>query len=112
MSPRAPRLHPSILSADFARLAEELGRIRAHLFEANGLAGKRAPGGRNLEFLIQELQREVNTVGSKSSPREVQSSTLPSSALRSSTATTPNDHSTSEATSASFDGTVTTNALI
>lgn len=28
MSPRTPRLHPSILSADFARLAEELGRIR------------------------------------------------------------------------------------
>ena len=29
MSPRAPRLHPSILSADFARLADELRRIGA-----------------------------------------------------------------------------------
>ena len=29
-------------------------------------ASRRAPGGRNLEFIIQELQREVNTVGSKS----------------------------------------------
>ena len=53
-------------AADRGDVTEELGRIRAHLVEANGLAGKRAPGGRNLEFLIQELQREVNTVGSKS----------------------------------------------
>jgi len=30
------------------------------------LTVKRAHGGRNLEFVIQELQREVNTVGSKS----------------------------------------------
>jgi len=53
-------------AADRGDVTEELGRIRAHLSEATGLAGKRAPGGRNLEFLIQELQREVNTVGSKS----------------------------------------------
>lgn len=53
-------------AADRGDVTEELGRISAHLSEANGLAGKRAPGGRNLEFIIQELQREVNTVGSKS----------------------------------------------
>jgi uncharacterized protein (TIGR00255 family) len=53
-------------AADRGDVTEELGRIRAHLVEAHGLTGKRAPGGRNLEFIIQELQREVNTVGSKS----------------------------------------------
>jgi uncharacterized protein (TIGR00255 family) len=47
-------------------VTEEIGRIRAHLAEAAGLTGKRAPGGRTLEFLIQELMREANTVGSKS----------------------------------------------
>jgi uncharacterized protein (TIGR00255 family) len=53
-------------AADRGDVPEELGRIRAHLMEAVGLASTRAPGGRTLEFLIQELQREVNTVGSKS----------------------------------------------
>jgi len=53
-------------AADRGDVTEELNRIRAHLAEALGLTGKRAPGGRNLEFVIQELQREVNTVGSKS----------------------------------------------
>lgn len=53
-------------AADRGDVTEELGRIRAHLLEAVGLASTRAPGGRTLEFLIQELQREVNTVGSKS----------------------------------------------
>lgn len=53
-------------AADRGDVTEELGRIRAHLAEAEELASTRAPGGRTLEFLIQELQREVNTVGSKS----------------------------------------------
>lgn len=56
----------AVAAADRGDVTEELGRIRAHLAEAQGLTGKRAPGGRNLEFIIQELQREVNTVGSKS----------------------------------------------
>lgn len=53
-------------AADRGDVTEELLRIRAHLAEAMGLVSKRAPGGRTLEFFIQELQREVNTVGSKS----------------------------------------------
>ncbi|NDB94782.1 MAG: YicC family protein [Verrucomicrobia bacterium] len=53
-------------AADRGDVTEEMGRIRAHLLEAVGLVSTKAPGGRTLEFLIQELQREVNTVGSKS----------------------------------------------
>jgi len=53
-------------AADRGDVTEEMGRIRAHLLEAGGLVNTKAPGGRALEFLIQELQREVNTVGSKS----------------------------------------------
>ncbi len=61
------RLFKEVASAaDRGDVTEEIGRIRAHLTEAIGLTGKRAPGGRNLEFLIQELMREANTVGSKS----------------------------------------------
>ena len=58
-------------AADRGDVTEEIGRIRAHLTEAVGLTGKRAPGGRNLEFLIQELMREANTVGSKSGELEL-----------------------------------------
>lgn len=58
-------------AADRGDVTEEIGRIRAHLSEALGLTGKRAPGGRTLEFLIQELMREANTVGSKSGELEL-----------------------------------------
>jgi len=66
------RLFKEVASAaDRGDVTEEIGRIRAHLTEAVGLTGKRAPGGRNLEFLIQELMREANTVGSKSGELEL-----------------------------------------
>ena len=58
-------------AADRGDVTEEISRIRAHLTEAVGLTGKRAPGGRTLEFLIQELMREANTVGSKSGALEL-----------------------------------------
>jgi len=66
------RLFKEVASAaDRGDVTEEIGRIRAHLTEATGLTGKRVPGGRNLEFLIQELMREANTVGSKSGELEL-----------------------------------------
>ena len=66
------RLFKEVASAaDRGDVTEEISRIRAHLTEATGLTGKRAPGGRTLEFLIQELMREANTVGSKSGELEL-----------------------------------------
>jgi uncharacterized protein (TIGR00255 family) len=66
------RLFKEVASAaDRGDVTEEIGRIRAHLTEALGQTGKRAPGGRTLEFLIQELMREANTVGSKSGELEL-----------------------------------------
>ena len=68
----AERLFKEVSSAaDRGDVTEEIGRIRAHLTEAVSLSGKREPGGRNLEFLIQELMREANTVGSKSGELEL-----------------------------------------
>lgn len=54
------------LFADRVDVSEELTRIDAHLSAANKLIV--APGsiGRQLEFLLQELQREWNTLGNKS----------------------------------------------
>jgi uncharacterized protein (TIGR00255 family) len=54
------------LFADRTDVAEELTRLASHLSQARGLVSSQAPAGRKLEFLVQELNREINTVGSKS----------------------------------------------
>ena len=48
-------------------IAEELDRLDAHLQEVRRVLAKGSPAGRRLDFLMQELNREANTVGSKSS---------------------------------------------
>jgi len=47
-------------------VAEELARLRSHLDEITRLLDKGGEVGKRLEFLIQELLREANTLGSKS----------------------------------------------
>lgn len=47
-------------------VAEELDRIEVHLDEVRRVLGQSEPVGRRLDFLMQELNREVNTLGSKS----------------------------------------------
>ena len=44
---------------------EEVARLRGHLEHAVGLAEAPEPCGRKLDFLVQEMNREVNTIGSK-----------------------------------------------
>ena len=45
---------------------EEVDRIGAHLGEIKRVLDSDKPMGRRLDFLIQELHREANTLGSKS----------------------------------------------
>ncbi|MGZ5277582.1 MAG: endoribonuclease YicC domain-containing protein, partial [Caldimonas sp.] len=52
-------------------VAEELGRLGSHLDEIQRLLAKGGEVGKRLEFLIQELLREANTLGSKSSSIEM-----------------------------------------
>jgi uncharacterized protein (TIGR00255 family) len=52
--------------ADRTDVAEELTRLGSHLQQLRGLLAEEAPAGRRLEFLLQEVNREVNTIGSKS----------------------------------------------
>ena len=47
-------------------VAEELDRIEVHLDEVRRVLGQSEPVGRRLDFLMQELNRESNTLGSKS----------------------------------------------
>lgn len=47
---------------------EELDRLMIHLEKMSSLLQATGPVGRELDFLLQEMNREVNTIGSKSSP--------------------------------------------
>lgn len=52
--------------AERADVTEELTRLRSHLAQIAALVAADGPVGRKLEFLLQEVHREVNTMGSKS----------------------------------------------
>ena len=52
-------------------IAEELTRIRAHVAHLTSLVASRTPVGRTVDFVAQELQREVNTIGSKANDVEI-----------------------------------------
>jgi len=47
-------------------VAEELDRLNVHIEEVSAVLAKPEPAGRRLDFLMQELNREANTLGSKS----------------------------------------------
>jgi len=51
--------------ADRACINEELVRLKSHLLQLEELLQKAEPVGRKLDFLLQEINREVNTIGSK-----------------------------------------------
>lgn len=53
-------------AAQHADITEELTRLRAHLQGLRALLGRAGPIGKPIEFLLQEINREVNTVGAKS----------------------------------------------
>ncbi len=62
--------------ADKSDVTEELARLRAHLAEFTLLLDKGGPVGRPLDFLIQELNREVNTVASKADDLDMSQAAL------------------------------------
>ena len=51
--------------ADKASIHEEIDRIKSHIKEFYGMLLSSVPVGRRLDFLVQELNREFNTIGSK-----------------------------------------------
>ncbi len=51
--------------ADKVNITEEITRFESHLSEYTHLIGESVPVGRKLDFIIQELNRESNTMGSK-----------------------------------------------
>ena len=57
--------------ADRIAIDEELARLRSHFVAFDDLCKADAPAGRRLDFLMQELNRETNTIGSKASNAEI-----------------------------------------
>lgn len=52
-------------------VAEEIDRLESHVTEIRAVLRRDEPIGRRLEFLIQELNREANTLGSKAQDEEL-----------------------------------------
>ena len=66
-SPASTRLEPELaLMADRSDVTEELVRLASHFDQFEALLADPTPVGRRLEFLLQEMSRETNTLGSKS----------------------------------------------
>jgi uncharacterized protein (TIGR00255 family) len=62
---------PTIIAQEIVRVAqrsdisEEVARFRGHLSHWDALVDSAEPCGRKLDFLLQEMNREINTIGSK-----------------------------------------------
>jgi len=80
----ATRLKEAIGSADDDRIRqelalfmtrsdvdEEISRLNAHLIEVRRVLDRGGTVGKRLDFLMQELNREANTLGSKAADNEV-----------------------------------------
>lgn len=59
------------LFADRCDISEELTRLKSHLAQVRKLLRSAEPVGRTLDFLCQELFREINTIGSKANEVEI-----------------------------------------
>lgn len=57
--------------AERTDIAEEMTRLESHLVQFKALIASAEPSGRKMDFLVQEMHREVNTTGSKSQHTEI-----------------------------------------
>ncbi len=57
--------------ADKADISEELARLSSHFSQFRKILKENVPVGRKLDFLVQEMNREVNTIGSKCNDGEI-----------------------------------------
>ena len=57
--------------ADKVAVAEETVRLRSHIEQLRSFLESKEPIGRKMDFLVQEINREANTIGSKASDVEI-----------------------------------------
>jgi len=59
--------------AEKTDITEEITRLKSHLIQFDDLLNSKESVGRKMDFLTQEINREVNTIGSKTNDIEVTS---------------------------------------
>ena len=75
--PDIPRLHQELaVYADRGDITEELVRLDAHMVQFQQTVHSAQPAGKTLDFLIQEMGREINTIGSKASDAAIAASVV------------------------------------
>jgi uncharacterized protein (TIGR00255 family) len=60
-----------VFFADRSDISEELTRLQSHFQQFDGCRNSKEPVGRMLDFLAQEMNREVNTIGSKANDARI-----------------------------------------
>ena len=77
LDPDTERLKQELaLYATKVDVAEEVSRLAAHVAEVRRVLGEGGSSGKRLDFLMQELNREANTLGSKSVDAELSQAAL------------------------------------
>ena len=60
-----------VIYADKCSVEEEITRMKSHILQLRNLIETNEPTGKKLDFLIQEMNRETNTIGSKANNLEI-----------------------------------------
>ena len=60
-----------VIYSDKCSIEEELTRLRSHISQFNNLLKGDSPIGKKFDFLVQEMNREVNTIGSKANSLDI-----------------------------------------
>ena len=62
-----------VIYADKCSIEEEITRLKSHIFQFRNLitSNNEEPKGKKIDFLIQEMNRETNTIGSKANNLEI-----------------------------------------
>lgn len=64
-------LQEAAIYADKVAVDEETVRLRSHIVQFRRMLQEGSPVGRKLDFLVQEMNREINTTGSKCADKEI-----------------------------------------
>ena len=64
-------LTEAAIFADRTAVSEEVVRLKSHISQLRDMLGSSEPVGRKIDFLVQEFNREANTIGSKGNDTEI-----------------------------------------
>lgn len=69
-------LAEAALFAEKADITEEISRMKSHMAQFRSACLEKGPAGRKLDFIVQELNREANTIGSKANDSRIASAAV------------------------------------